>query len=99
MKYLGVQIDDDLSGTSIVKETIKKANTRLKFPYRHKNMLNFECRKTLCSALIQCHFDYFCSWYPGINKELRDKLRILDNGNEQLVTACHVFKIKTNTTK
>ena len=80
VKYLGVQIDDDLSGSSIVKETIKKANTRLKFLYRNRNMLNFECRKTLCSALIQCHFDYSCSsWYPGINKGLKDKLQTTQN--------------------
>ena len=75
-----MQIDDDLSGRSIVKETIKKANTRLKFLYRNKNILNFECRKTLCSALIQCHFDYSCSsWYPGINKGLKDKLQTTQN--------------------
>merc|ERR1712121_580770 len=80
VKYLGVQIDDDLSGSSIVKETIKKANTRLKFLYINKNMLSFECRKTLCSALIQCHFDYSCSsWYPGINKRLKDKLQTTQN--------------------
>ena len=57
VKYLGVQIDENMSGDSIVKEIIKKANTRLKFLYRNKNLLNFQCRKTLCSALIQCHFD------------------------------------------
>ena len=66
-------------------------------------MLNFQCRKTLCSALIQCHFDYSCSsWYPGINKGLKDKLQVtqnkvirfilnLDNrahiGNEELIKA------------
>ena len=59
--------------------------------------------KTLCSALIQCHFDYSCSsWYPGINKGLKDKLQVtqnkvirfilnLDNrahiGNEELIKA------------
>ena len=75
VKYLGVQIDDDLSGSSIVKETIKKANTRLKFLYRNKNLIDFKCCKILCSALKQCHFDYSCSsWYPGINKGLMDKL-------------------------
>merc|ERR1712033_13885 len=80
VKYLGVQIDDDLSGSSIVKETIKKANTRLKFLYRNKNLLNFQCRKTLCSALIQCHFDYSCSsWYPGINKGIKGKLQVAQN--------------------
>ncbi|CAL4065468.1 unnamed protein product [Meganyctiphanes norvegica] len=67
VKYLGLQIDNDLSGKSIVNEIIKKANSRLKFLYRCREMLNFESRKTLCSALIQCHFDYSCSsWYPGI---------------------------------
>ena len=43
-------------------------------------MLNFICRKILCSALIQCHFDYSCSfWYPGINKGLKDKLQTTQN--------------------
>ena len=103
VKYLGIEIDDDLSGNNIVNEITKKANTRLKFLYRYKNMLNFECRKILCSALIQCHFDYACSsWYPGINKGLKDKLQVsqnkimrfilnLDNrahiGNKELVKA------------
>ena len=43
-------------------------------------MLNFSSRKTLCSALIQCHFDYTCSsWYPGINKGLKEKLQVAQN--------------------
>ena len=42
VNYLGVQIDDDMSGNSIVKEIIKKANTRLNFLFGYKNMLNFE---------------------------------------------------------
>merc|ERR1712121_378365 len=80
VKYLGVQLDENMSGASIIKEIIKKANTRLKFLYRNKNLLNFQCRKTLCSALIQCHFDYSCSsWYPGINKGLKDKLQATQN--------------------
>jgi len=59
---------------------LKKANFRLNFLYRHKEMLNFSSRKTLCSALIQCHFDYTCSsWYPGINKGLKDKLQVAQN--------------------
>ena len=39
-----------------------------------------QCRKTLCSALIQCHFDYSCSSScPGINEGLKDKLEITQN--------------------
>merc|ERR1712055_984414 len=80
VKYLGVQIDDNLGGSSIVSDLIRKVNNRLKFLYRYKNLLNFNSRKTLCTALIQCHFDYSCSsWFPGINKGLSDKLQVLQN--------------------
>ena len=43
-------------------------------------MLNEKCRKIMCSALIQCHFDYCCSsWYSSINKGLQNKLQIMQN--------------------
>merc|ERR1712082_299819 len=45
----------------IVKGIISKVNSRVKFLYKYKDLLNFESRKTLCSALIQCLFDYSCS--------------------------------------
>ena len=52
----------------------------MKFLYKYKDLLNFESRKTLCSALIQCLFDYSCpSWYPGINKDLKGKLQVAQN--------------------
>ena len=80
VKYLGIQLDDDLAGESIVNEIAKKVNSRLKFLYRYKDYLNTKSRKTLCTALIQCHFDYSCSsWFPGINKGLSDKLQVLQN--------------------
>ena len=80
IKYLGLQIDNNLSGENAVKNILNKANSRLKFLYRHREMLNLSTRKTLSSALIQCHFDYSCSaWYPSINKTLRDKLQIAQN--------------------
>ena len=60
VKYLGLQIDNDLAGNSIVNEIVKKVNSRLRFLYRYKDLLNFESRKTLCSALIQCEIDYAC---------------------------------------
>ena len=65
---------------SIVNEMLKKANSRLRFLYRCKDTLNFNSRKTLCAALIQCYFDYACSsWYSGLNKTFRKKLQIMQN--------------------
>ena len=60
VKYLGVTLDNTLSGDSIALNVIKKASGRLKFLYRHSGCLNFKTRKTLCSALIMCYFDYAC---------------------------------------
>ena len=103
VKYLGLQIDNDLSGKSVLEDIIKKCNTRLKFLYRYNDMLNLEVRKTLCTALIQCSFDYSCcSWYPGINETFKKKLQVMQNkmvrfilkldsrahiGNDELVRA------------
>ena len=80
VKYLGLTLDADLSGESIVSNILKKAGGRLKFLYRHSKILNLKARKTLCSALIQCYFDYSCSsWYMGLTKGSKQKLQIMQN--------------------
>ena len=64
VKYLGLKLDQFMSGCDIVSNMISKANSRLKFLYRKPNFLNLKCRKSLCSSLIQCHLDYFSSAVP-----------------------------------
>ena len=69
VKYLGVMLDQELSGEAIANEVIKKVNARLKFLYRQGYFLTSSMRKTLCNSLIQCHFDYACSsWYSSLSK-------------------------------
>ena len=58
VKYLGIEIEQHVLVEKIAKCVFRKANARLKFLYRHGKYLNFNCRKLLCSALIQCLFDY-----------------------------------------
>ena len=80
VKYLGLNIDNILSGEIVVNSIISKVNARLKFLYRQSNCLSAKTRKNLCSALILCHFDYSCSsWYAGLNKGLKRKLQISQN--------------------
>ena len=70
LNNIGIMIDQFLSGDLIVSSIIKKVNQRLKFLYRNKNCLSLQSRKTLCSTLIQCHFDYACAcWYEGFTKK------------------------------
>lgn len=80
VKYLGLSIDGALSGEAIVQNIISKVNAKLKFLYRHSKCLDFNTRKILCSALLQCHFDYSCSsWFAGLSKGLKHKLQIMQN--------------------
>ena len=80
VKYLGLQIDKFLDCERIVLSIVQKVNARLKFLYRHANVLNTQSRITLTSALIQCHFDYSCSsWFGGISKTLKQKLQVAQN--------------------
>ena len=45
VKYLGIEIDQHVSGEKIAKCVLRKANARLKFLYRQGKYLNFDCRK------------------------------------------------------
>ena len=80
VKYLGIDIDQHLSSETTVNSIIKKVNSRLKFMYRKAQCLSTDTRKTLSSALIQCHFDYSCSsWFSGVSQTLKNKLQIAQN--------------------
>ena len=80
VKYLGVQMDQSLTGDTMASSVVSKVIGKLKFLYRHKNYLNQSMRKKLCSALLQCHLDYCCTaWYPSLSAKLKGKLQITQN--------------------
>ncbi len=80
VKYLGMTIDQNLSGDKVANSVISKCNGRLKFLYRNKQCLDRNARKTLCNALIQSHFDYACScWYTSLTVKLKNKLQVCQN--------------------
>ena len=80
VKYLGAQIDQDLSGTSMGTTVISKVNSGLKFMYRRCSSLKLKERKLLCSALLQSRFDYgFNVYYRKLDKQLRNKLQTAQN--------------------
>ena len=80
LKYLGICIDNTLSGENIVKSIVSKCSSRLSFLYRHKRILNVRTRKLLALSLLQCHFDYGASaWYPGLCKKCKQQLQVCQN--------------------
>ena len=55
--YLGVTLDQFLSGEIIASNILYKSSNKLKFLYRNAGKFNLETKKLLISALIQCHFN------------------------------------------
>ena len=80
VKYLGIHIDQFMKFDHIVDSIVNKVNSRLKFLYRNAKCLDMNTRLTLCTALIQCHFDYASSaWFSSISKTMLKKLQICQN--------------------
>ena len=80
VKYLGVSLDQDLSGSTMVKSVIQKVNSKIKFLYRKSVFLGFKERKMLSSALVLSNFDYASnSWYRGLAKKFKTRLQTSQN--------------------
>ena len=72
VKYLGVILDKNLKGNSMVKTISTKVSRKLSFMYRKQRYLDKDVRRLLCNALIQPHYDYACSsWYPLLTKTMK----------------------------
>ena len=58
--------------------------------YRYKDLLNEKCRRILCSALVQCHFDYCCSaWFSSLGKVQKKKLQTVQNRIVKFILNLH----------
>ena len=80
IKYLGAILEQTLTGENMVNSILQKAKASLKFLYRKQNFLNLHTKKILVTSLIQCHFDYACSfWHMGLSKMLKNSLQITQN--------------------
>jgi len=90
VKYLGVQIDQNMSGTSMGNSVVKRINSRIKFLYRKQIYLNRKIRIMLSSALVLPIFDYACtSWYNGQCKKIKTKLQTAQNKLVRFILGFH----------
>ena len=64
----------------MARKFLKKINDKLKFLYGQADFLNPSCKRLLCNALIQLHFDYGCTpWYPLLNKAFKKRFQTTQN--------------------
>ena len=88
VKYLGAAVDYCLSGDSMALSIIQKANCRLKFLHRNSKFLNSHVKRI--SSLIQCHFDYGCTfWCSAFSRKLKSKLQTTQNKLIRFVIGKH----------
>ena len=80
VKYLGAVLDQTLDCEAIASSVLSKVYGRQKFLYRKSNFLNCSTKKLVSSALVQCHYDYACSfWYSSLTKKTKSKLQVSQN--------------------
>ena len=80
VKYLGVELDQHLSGEYIARNATCNIHKKVKFLLRNTNFFNMKVKKMLTTALIQCHFDYAsASWFSGLSKKNKSKFQVLQN--------------------
>ena len=67
--YLGLILDQSISGYTIAEKVVLQCSNKVKFLVRNANKFNVKTKQLLVSTLIECHFDYGCSsWYSGLSK-------------------------------
>ena len=80
VKYLGVELDQHLSGEYIARNAICNIHNKVKFLLRNTNFFNMKVKQMLTTALIQCHFDYAsASWFYGLSQKSKSKFQVLQN--------------------
>ena len=78
-KYLGCELDENMSGEAMALKVINKIYRRIRFFYR-KNIYLLLYVERLCNAIIQPHFDCDCSvFYPNLNKKIQKQLETIQN--------------------
>ena len=68
--YLGITIDQSLSGDAIANKVISKCSNTVKFLYRNARQLALKTKKLIASTLSQCHLT--TRVHQGIVDLLRD---------------------------
>ncbi len=104
VKYLGINIDSDMSAESSWKTIVRICNSALKFLYREAGCSPTATKETLYLVLTQCDFDYsVSSWYPSMSQTDKKKLQVVQNklirfmlnlGLRDHVTTKHTYFVK-----
>ena len=88
-KYLGVQIDENLTWKDQIKSVTKKASRAIGFLKFSKHFLPGAVVKSLYTSIVEPHFQYCCSVWGCCNSTDILQLQRLRNRAARIVTNSH----------
>ena len=78
--YLGITLDQSLSGEFIAEKIVYKSACNLEFMCCRMRQFDITIKKLLVTTLIQSYFDYACSTRcSGLTTKLRNKMQVRQN--------------------
>ena len=88
-KYLGVQLDENLTWKNQIKSATEKASRAIGFLKYTKHFLPEAVVKTLYTSIVEPHFQYCCSVWGCCNSTDILQLQRLQNRAASIVTNSH----------
>ena len=90
-KYLGVQIDENLTWKNQIKSVTEKASRAIGFLKFAKHFLPEAVLKTLYTSIVEPHFQYCCSVWGCCNSTDILQLQRLQNRAALIVANSHLM--------
>ena len=88
-KYLGVQIDENLTWKNQIKSITERASPAIGFLKYAKHFLPEAIVKTLYTSIVEPHFQYCCSVWGCCNSTDILQLQRVQNRSARIVTNSH----------
>ena len=80
VEYLGVVLDQALKCSCIIDKIVSKSINKLKCLYRNTKGFNWQIKRMIVLAMVQCHYDYACAiWFSRISISAKKRLQIVQN--------------------
>ena len=73
-------LDQALKCSCIIDKIVSKSINKLKFIYRNTKGFNWQIKRMIVLAMVQCHYDYACAmWFSRISISAKKRLQIVQN--------------------
>ena len=78
VEYFRVVLDQALQCSCIIYKIVSKSINKFKFLYKNTKGFNWQIKRMIVLAMVQCHYDYACAmWFSRISISAKKRLQIV----------------------